>query len=235
MEQPDLTQFVSGGYFLIRASHPTKEGIFLKQVPETLLSLSTCISRNRLAVHWGWIPGDEEAALNFGIPSSQLEEFLHWCTSEYASDLSIWSMFHSVAAAQRFVQRFSLDKTGLYLIGVGLPKQLVAKWNEDEPNEEGVDSQIKQGVSLEEAGKSLGFEVASYGYRDFSHSWLCSGLDTDMYDKFGIKPGHLGLIQSETDAKRILDWMLDDVPDGETQRGEPEPYYYWLLMSYSLE
>lgn len=75
--------------------------------------------------------------------------------------------------------------------------------------------------------------MVTYSYNDFGDSWLCSNLQHEMYKLFGIRPNQYGLMNSAEDARKIYDWIAEDEMQG--RRAEPEPYYFWLLMSYALE
>jgi hypothetical protein len=248
----DLADYYSGGYCLIRANNPGWEQLKNGLLPEKLLSLSECICP-RVAVHWGWTPGDREAALKFGIPETKLDEFVEWCSDAHGVDIYHASMFYSVDAARRFVARFLPDTDGLYLIGAGLYKPLeAAGWNlypnqvkyqvkvdlqlqKGERKPEGVSDQIDQHLPLEAGGTPLGFEVICFfNSSDFADSWICNGIDEDMYELYGINPGQFGLIQTREEAQKTCEWIMEDVGDG-NHRGEPLPYAYWLLVSYPLK
>jgi len=41
------------------------------------------------------------------------------------------------------------------------------------------------------------------------------------------------VLDSYTDAKQINDWIAED--EGKGTRAEPEPYDFWLVLSYPLE
>jgi hypothetical protein len=86
---------------------------------------------------------------------------------------------------------------------------------------------------LAEGGQPLGFEVVSFEYGTFGHSWLCSYLHFEMYDLFGIRPRQYGLMRSEQDARRVYEWIQEDKMSG--QRADPVPYDYWLLVEYPLD
>lgn len=248
----DLADYYSGGYFLIRADKPDWEQLKTDLLPEKLLSFSNCICSS-FYVWWGWHPGDRQAAVKFGIPETKLDEFVEWCGSAIGVDISHPSMFYSVDAAQRFIARFLPNTDGLYLIGAGMYKPLEATgWNLS-PEQmrlkntitvnlllqteiraiEGVEDQIEQHMLLAEGGIPLGFEVVSYAYYNFSHSWICSGIYEDMYALYGIRPGQYGLIQTREDAEKVYEWIAED--DQKGHRAEPEPYDYWLLVSYPLK
>jgi hypothetical protein len=232
----DLNDYYSGGYFLLRADKPDWPQLKTDLLPEKLVSMSRCMCP-RLSVHWGWNPGNREAALKFGIPETKLDEFVEWCNSGYQTDLDVMSMFYSPEAARRFIKQFSLNTNNLWLVGTGLPKELEeANWREEiDQNErvEGVEKRIEQHLPIESNGIILGFEVVSYQYHDLSHSWLCNYLQQDMFDLYGIRPNQYGLIDSHDEANKVYNWIAED--DMKGTRAEPEPYDFWLLISYPLE
>ena len=96
----------------------------------------------------------------------------------------------------------------------------------------GIQKQIDQHLPLAEGGTILGFEVVSFAYSHFGHSWICSGLQLEMDDLFGVRPGQFGLIETREAAQQVYEWIAEDHQQG--HRGEPEPYHYWLLVSYPL-
>jgi hypothetical protein len=231
----DLNDYYSGGYFLLRAYKPDWPQLKTDLLPEKLISLSTCMCP-RVSVGWGWTPGDRQAALDFGIPQDKLDEFVNWCGYAHETEIGVWSMFYSADIARQFIHRFLPDKTDLKLIGVGLPKDLAEKsWlHKEGQRDEGVEKRIPQQLPIESGGEILGFDVVMYNYNDFGDSWLCSNLQYDMHDLFGIHPNGYGLLRRAEGARKIYDW----IEEGETlgiHRAEPEPYYFWLLVSYPLE
>jgi hypothetical protein len=84
---------------------------------------------------------------------------------------------------------------------------------------------------LPTGGNILGFEVTSFHF-GHGHSWLCSGLERDMHELFGIRPNSYGLIDSYEEAKKAYQWIAEDKLQG--TRAEPEPYYPWLIVQYPL-
>jgi len=231
----DLKDFYSAGYFLIRRSHPGWTTLQQVLLPPLLLSLSSCLSPQFNLV-WGMIPGDREGALKFGIPEQRLDECIKWCGYEYEADADIWGMFYSLDAARRFIQRFELPTEQLYLIETGLPVDIAQRdWHPffDQKNDYGIEKRIAQKLPMEDGGEPLGFEVVSFQYSGFSHSWLCSGLHQDMADLFGIRPNGYGLIDTLEDALKVYEWIKEDEMKG--TRAEPEPYDVWLLVSHALD
>jgi len=86
---------------------------------------------------------------------------------------------------------------------------------------------------LAEGGQPFGFEVVSFEYGDFGHSWLCSYLHSEMHNLFGIQPGQYGLMRSEQDARRVYEWVEEEGKSN--HRVDPVPYDYWLLVEYPLD
>jgi hypothetical protein len=230
----DLSEYYFGGYFLIRADKPDWESLQTQQFPDKLMSLSECICPLRLSVSWGWLPGNREAALQFGIPETKLAEFIQWCGTGFQVEIDHPSTFYTLDAVRRFITRFLTNTDNLYLVGVGVHKQLAtdilsAVGKNEMPT---IKQNIEQQVALAKGGTTLGFEVACYGYNDFWDSWLCSGLEVDMRELFGVQTGQFGLIQTREEAQQVYDWIAED--DQRGHRAEPEPYAYWLLVSYPL-
>jgi hypothetical protein len=230
-----LDEYYSGGYFLIRASHPGWEQLKTDLMPEQMVSLSKCIAP-KLGIYWGWKPGDKSAALKFGIPQDKVEDFILWCNKEGLETVEFPSAFDSVEAARHFVEQFLSDTSDLYIIGTGLPKAIeTMNWHERWYNKEisySLEKWVEQREPLEYGGIAIGFEVVSFIINDFGHSWLCSGLDRDMHELFGIRPNDYGLINTAEEARKVYDWIAEDEMRG--TRAEPEPYDFWLLVSYPL-
>ncbi|MDX2141656.1 MAG: hypothetical protein SF123_26450 [Chloroflexota bacterium] len=229
----DLNNFYCGGYLLLRSDRPDWRAPFGEYLSSgNLISLSSCICRHRLSVFWGWVPGDREAAIRFGISEQQMDDFLEWCTTEYETVLDVPSLFYSVDAARAFVEQFELDRDNLFIIGAALPVEHQKIWLDEEPDNEGFPKRVKQGIAVEPGGTPIGYDVVSYSYHDFSHSWLCSGLEKDMHELFGIRANALGLLATYDDARKVYKWIAEDECKG--IRAEPEPYDIWLLLSYPL-
>jgi hypothetical protein len=231
----DLNDFYLEGYVLLRANDPGWEQLKDGLLPDRLISLATCICPH-LQIYWGWIPGNPEIALKFGVPQARLDEFLTWCKGDYQTSMDYVSMFYSTEAAREFVRRFLPDTSDLHLIGVGLHRDVeITNWHPyaaDEPTV-GIQVRLGQQLTMEPDGKPLGYEVVSFAYHDFGHSWLCNQLHKEMHALFGIRPNGYGLIESEDDARKVSDWIAEDEMKG--TRAEPETYSYWLLVSYPLE
>lgn len=54
-----------------------------------------------------------------------------------------------------------------------------------------------------------------------------------MNKLLGLRANARVLIDTYADAKKVNDWIAED--DGKGVRAEPEPYDFWLLVSYPLD
>lgn len=228
----DLPQYVAGGYFIIKSVRrdPDRSPDLL---PERLISLSGCICPS-VHVYWAW---SDQEALAFGIPESKLPD-----THREFPDFDYPNVFLKLETARAFVEEFlPATDDGLQLVGAGLHRDLVddfltLRQQAYDPHtgstiEEiiGVSRAVSQRKLLEPGGQPLGFEVVGYE-QSLGHSWLCSGLERDMFDQFGIRPNKNGLIHTHDEAMRVYRWIAEDEQRG--RRAEPEPYTPWLLVAY---
>ncbi len=119
-------------------------------------------------------------------------------------------------------------------MGVGLhEKQAERDWSEKSVaiSDYGVEKFIDEKLRLESGGTALGFEVIGFGY-GLECTWLCSGLEREMFCKFDIRPNEYGLIDTYAQAQKVHDWILEDEQKG--IRAEPIPYNFWLIVKYPL-
>lgn len=225
--------FYSGGYFLIRVNpHEWKE-LESDLIPDLVFSLSGCLCP-KFKVSWGWKPGNKLLALKFGIPLTQLEAFVDWCQTDYMKMMDMWSMFYTPDDARQFINRFNVDRKNLYIIGTALPQTIEeTEWQEinDEPPY-GIEKRIAQHLPIEAGGELLGYEVVSFEYANYGHSWLCHYLHEDVNRIFGIRPNKYGLFANLEDAMTVLKWIQDG---GDGGRAHHPPYDVWQLTSYPLE
>jgi hypothetical protein len=240
-----LSDYVAGGYFVVK---PSDHGFWKSELtPERVISLSPCIAE-KLDIVWSWnIEKHRETALNFGLLEDQLEAFRQWGSKIDGDFYAI----NSLNEARHALQNFFLRSAEVLLIGAGLHRELIDEfltykpYPDEHPNyvlyEQPEADQhrsnllkehfVNQRIPLPEDGQPLGFEVISYFY-GWGHSWLCSGLEKDMHELFSIRPNQYGLIDSYDEAKKVYDWIAEDERQG--TRGEPEPYYPWLLVQYPV-
>lgn len=242
MDAIDLSDYVSGGYFVAKPIQ--REPWMSKELlPQTIISVSSCRNNSKVLVYWGWdIEKHHNAVVNLGIPSSKISDFQEWSTSD---KVGYTSTFYTLGAAREFICTFITDDSSWSIFGVGLPKQMANKFLIDNPRSSfdprtqtwqkeilGVNLALSQHKALDPNGTILGFEIISYSYFDMNCSWLCNGIDRDMFKLFNIRPNQYGLIDSYAEAKQVYEWIAEDELQG--TRSEPEPYYPWLIVQYPI-
>jgi hypothetical protein len=240
----DLSEYTAGGYFITKYAQ-RDENRSPDLLPERLVSLSTHINGGMVSVYWGWDldrHGDE--AIAFGISAEKLPNFKEWSNRTHEIDIGHPDVFYSLHAARQFIKAFLPIRDELVLIGAALPNSLVdtflkenKQWGHDTNGQKydvliGVNYVLSKRESPPPGGNILGFEVVSYNV-NLGCSWLCGNLERKMHQEFGIRPGQYGLIETFEDANKVYDWILEGEAKGE-HRGEPEPYYPWLIVRYSL-
>lgn len=241
----DLSDYAAGGYFITKyADRP--EYFDAGLLPERLVSLSECISP-KVMVAWGWDLNEyQDEALAFGIPAEKLLELATWSQAKHEVDIGHPDVFYTLDAAQKFIEAFLPVKDNLLLLGIALPESLVDGFLVDNRQRSynantqeyiyepyGINLALSKREPLPSNGEILGFEVVSQ-FHHLGDSWLCGGLERDMQQEFGIRPGQYGLIETFEEANKVYEWILEGAEKGE-QRAEPEPYYPWLIVRYPLE
>lgn len=231
METIDVDRFYSAGYMVIPSSHPGWPQLHEDGINGKLISLSDCISPRLLKRLWTDIT--EQEAPDYGIRPDRLDAFVHWRMRAYPSEIDDWGTFISLQAAHHFVKEFAAASDYLHIIGVGIASDLAESHFPNTLPFSTVERQIAKRMPLERGGTPIGFEVVSYGYAPFGHSWLCSGLHRELRQALHTEANAYGLIPNENAARRLYEWIAEDEMRG--HRAEPEPYHYWLLVDYPFE
>ena len=207
-----------------------------------MISISNCIGK-KLKVYWGWdIKQNRQEILDFGIPEGKFSAFEAWSTNDEL--VGFPGVFYSLDAAREFIADFMAGDSDIVAIGIGLPNGMVDDFLADNPqiiydpvkqthhgDLYGVNYVLHQKNQLEPYGKGMGFEVVGENF-GLSCSWLCSGIEKDMHELYGIRPNSYGLIDTYADAAKVYEWIAEDEMQG--TRAEPEPYYPWLIVQYPL-
>ena len=239
MDKIDLKDYVAGGYFVAKPIR-REEWMSTELLPEKIISLSSCLNKSKIQVTWGWhTDNTRERINNLGINEEKLDDFKKWSASD---EVGFPNVFYTLQSAQNFIVRFLSHVDEFSIFGLGLPKELVEKFLIDNQqkiyNQEtkifsnelyGTNLVLSQKQHLNPHGNILGFEILSYMYSNLSHSLLCNYLEREVFTTFGIRPNLWGLIDSYNEAMKIHKWMWED-----ENRGEPEPYYPWLIVQYPI-
>jgi hypothetical protein len=228
MMDVNLSDYIAGGYFLVKPAQRT-EWNSSELLPEMLMSLSGCICPV-FDNFWGMTLGNPEKALEFGIPEHLFEDFRYY--NDY--DEGYPDTFARIETLRRFIAHFlpNLSDDTL-LIGAGLHRERMNLHWTDEYIETysvpGIGQTVKLKLPLASGGQPIGFDVAGEEY-GIGCSWLCSSLEKEIHQLFGIRTDERGLLKTYAEAKQIADW----INEGEGTRGEYQDYDPWLLVSYPL-
>lgn len=236
----DLNDYVAGGYFVVKYS----DRGFSKSdlMPERVISISNCIGK-KFKIYWGWdVLQNRQDILDFGIPEAKLSAFEAWAKDEVS--ITFPGVFYSLQAAREFSTAFLTSAQDVVLVGIGLPNNMVDGYLAGNPQTGydpvkqtyhadlyGVNYVLHQKGRLTGVGKAIGFEIVGENF-GLSCSWLCSNIEKDVNELFDIHPNQYGLIDSYEDAIKVHNWIAED-ETGDV-RGEPEPYYLWLIVQYPL-
>lgn len=233
----DLKDYVAGGYFITKLS---TQGFM--RTPyfqhEQVISLSSCINPSFKEPVWGWEFEKHKIEISMrGMPEEKLAESRREL-EEFQKARGFFRLFFNLSYARRFIKKWVQNPEEIILLGIGLPKNLVQNFLARKLDKQYDLSQdltrmsvmLQQNTVLSPRGAIKGFEVVSYGYDNFGHSWLCSNLQVDMYDRFGIEAGEHGLLGTYEDAMKVYEWIAED--DEKVHRAEPEPYFPWLIVQY---
>jgi hypothetical protein len=241
MSTIDLNDYVTAGYFITKYA---TDGFWKSPLmPERVISLSGCIGQS-LALHWGWdVEKHRQEMLDFGIPPEKFPAFQQWTMGDTVDHPNV---IKTLDAARHFIAQFLPIRESVVLVCAAMPKDMVDDLLANHKQEMfdvkalayretlfGVNRILTDRKPLEVGGDVLGFEVISYFMGSLGHSWLCSDLQKDMNELFGIRPNQYGLIDTYQEAQKVYEWIAED--DMKGHRAEPEPYYPWLLVRYPLD
>lgn len=231
-------KYISAGYFLIMPSSRT-EYMNPYLIPKTVLSASNCICKQfpDISILWGTSEIRKEQYRNqFEIPPlNSFQLFEKWIENAFhTGDLLFPQVFSSLYAAQEFLNLFLNHHNDIQIISIGLPEQYVDDFLEDvalysskNPKPYGVEQMLLRHLSSElEGANTLGYEVLGFDSGSF-HSYLCNGLENDLYQQFNYEPNRHGLIASLEEADRYSDYCNE--LDEET---ESVLWFPWAIFKY---
>ncbi len=224
----NLSDYYSVGYFLTRRA---KRPFWFEEpaglIPDTFISLEEAFYP-KLNLGWGWNEEYRPQAQEFGIKDEQWHEFQEWCINAHHQEIDVWCMFYSPSFIRKFIQQFFSDNHhDLIILGVGLHRMYWNEWTEIPltENTEGVEKRLLQKLPMEDGGVVLGFDISSYAYHNFDHTWFSHGHHLGVYETLGIRPNQDGLVAIREDAIRARNY---------TNEHDEHFYDEWLLISYPL-
>jgi hypothetical protein len=220
------TEFISGGYFIVRrAERPEYLSLM---VPRTFITLSSCftdIAPDLWAVDWENYSLEERAeeAARFGIPSSMIPGLVGWTTPRVKFPFG----FSSIENAQEFYKLFRCTQVAI-VVGIGLHISLLTSFksqvDKDSNRGLGLLERLEHSEPLAVGGVTLGYEPLGFDAMHF-HSWLCNFSPEEIAEQLDIRTNENGLLSSLVDGKRTTEFARGH--DAESAIWEP-----WLVASY---
>jgi len=226
---PDLSTFISGGYFLTKRI--ARPAWVIGPMPDFLITLSsaiTDIAPDTWADNRYEYDKEVQAAefLSFGIPRDAAAQLANEFTRAVLEHGYLSNFFPTLPVARAF-HRQSRDKNVL-LVGIGLDPSLLPSLRAqlmDEINHgHGLIERVDAMIPIAGGGEVLGYEPLGFEGMTF-HSWLGHKFFDVDCQQFGIMPNHLGFIDSFTDAVRVTEIL-------KASGACPGIWEPWLVVRY---
>ena len=206
---------------------PRKDYMDEKIVPETVLSVSSCLCKQYpdTSILWGNSEVKKARYMDqLGLSLNTVQLFEQWIEEHRnTGDILFPQVFSSLHSAQDFLNRFLIQHPGIRIISIGLPERYKSDFLEDielfsskNPEPYGVEKMLLQHHPPEKEGaKKVGYEVLGFDSGSF-HSYLCNGLESDFRQHFNFSPNRYGLIDSIEEADRYSDYC-NELSEEETE------------------
>ncbi len=206
---------------------PRKDYMDEKIVPETVLSVSSCLCKQYpdTSILWGNSEVKKARYMDqLGLSLNTVQLFEQWIEEHRnTGDVLFPQVFSSLHSAQDFLNRFLIQHPGIRIISIGLPERYKSDFLEDielfsskNPEPYGVEKMLLQHHPPEKDGaKKVGYEVLGFDSGSF-HSYLCNGLESDFRQHFNFSPNRYGLIDSIEEADRYSDYC-NELSEEETE------------------
>lgn len=226
-----------GGYFLTRhfARPPYVSSELL---PARIISMSDCLAHfvpDVWSLAWASVSQGEriQSATSLGVDPALLQDLITDATSEFDRSWGWPNVIFDLAFAREFAHRFLADVDDLHLIGLALPVDLAPAFIDEArpgPGEgaSGLFQCISNGKVPASGGTPVGWEILGFQSSSF-HSWLCNGLEREVFRELGLRPAQNGLIDDARKARDIADYC-----GKEGVGAEPALWQPWLLIEYAL-
>lgn len=231
----NLSEFVSGGYYIIKS---VDKQVWMKAdfLPDRVISVSRCLA-NVLPDVWTieWVVFEDrerrKKAAEFGLSPHAMIKVIEYLTNSLNDNVIGWpGLFFSIDTAHEFVNAYLNDSSEYEVVGIGLHESFVErfiKYNDQvAEGKYGIYDAISSGSNIDLNGRPLGFELLGYDYGDF-HSWLCNSLQGDINREFGVRPNNSGLLDSFKEASQAAEYVQRDEVGA-----EPGIWMPWLIVEY---
>ncbi|GGA18307.1 hypothetical protein GCM10008018_72820 [Paenibacillus marchantiophytorum] len=227
-------EYLLGGYYLVK---PMKRANYLDKeiMPEEILSASNCICDNYPDIGVCWDKSEskkQEYMKQLNLSQDSFTSMEQWVEQEFDSKkLGFPHVFMSVQSAREFYHRYLNHITGIKLIGIGLPPEIIENLKEDFGAEGffyGVEYNISQNKILEMNGNTLGYEILGYEYGAF-HSYICNSLFEYYNKNISFSLNENGFIRTLDEAYRLSQYTNDEI-----KGTEPVLWLPWIVIEYLL-
>jgi hypothetical protein len=233
----DLERFISGGYVIGRRV-PRPACMSQGLLPDQIISMSSCITEftpDTWALQWCGLSAQEQIAEagKFGIPPGSVGSLVEKMTRAFDTGEFLWPcVFPTIRLAREFFEAFIPEPQQAIILGAGIHEELAPGFLDaaeapPDHNPPGVYRCVARGAPVETEGRRLGWEVLGYDWGGSFHSWLCNGLETEVFERLGIRPGSHGLLQSWPEAQAAAEFCASD-----EAKGEPAVWHPWLIVQY---
>jgi hypothetical protein len=224
---------ISGGFYVTRAiSRPRWLGDTL--LSERLVTISSCLTEflpDLWAFDWTPFSDDERIAevKKLGLPEEFLPVLRRSATDALnRGDLGWPCVWQSAVAAREVLAQVNGIAEEFVVLELGVPADAAAMLLADfapwaGEAECGFLKKLKSASPLEARAVRLGWEVLGAEDGSSLHSWLCNSIQDEASAKLNVRPGPLGLLESEQDAQAIVELIDNGLP------AEPVPWFRGLL------
>jgi hypothetical protein len=183
-------------------------------LPDRLLTLSPCLTQflpDSWAFDWASFADSERVAAlaKLGLTAELLPLIRRSVDAAFAAGELGWpNVWQSVRAAQALLATPGIADRDFLLVELGIPEDFVATLLADlapAPGEgdSGLYARLKTASPVHQSGVPLGWELLGVETGGACHSWLCNSIQDDAARSLGIRPGSLGLLPSEEDARAV--------------------------------
>ena len=229
----NLSDFYSAGYQLIK---PIPRDRSHDVLPPFILSGSEDIC-DKFPNFWCWEDGSAtvndtvEKARILGVKENEIQNIYLWVNALYDERRIEWpGLFMSLETAIATRMQFFEKDNDICAIGFGLNRELLDTFLSENISESSVHrAAIERKEYLSNKGKILGFELLGLeGSYSFSHSWLCHGIEKELFKLCGKYPNEHGMVSEYKVALEIS----NQINSGKIG-AEPALWLPWLMVSYN--
>ncbi len=231
MREALVPNWYSGGFFVARILKREK---YMSEnlLPTEITTISSCLTS---IFPGGWptpsfdldLIEQRKRLAELGISENRAGELVAWVGQHPQDQPEVWPYaFLSLETARMFCRTFYSQGSQVMLLGPSLRDDLVDMFLTKAAGytSELVEAIRRKRVSISE-GNIIGVDIIGDGFAE-DHSYLCNGLEKDIYEKFGYRPNKRGLYDNYDDARQAAEWITKE------EKGEPVLWLPWQVREY---